>query len=231
MKNIKGWYLPDWDNHFEFFMVPYKDQWTYQQPQRDFALSFVKSWNYALDIGGNIGLWSKDLCNQFKNVLVVEPHPENIECFKANMKNFDNWQIEKIALSDHHEQNAELYVSPDESGNISLIEEGVMFATTSRILKKDQLKIIHTEVKMLNDYIDQFNGKNIDFIKVDCQEHEKEIVNGGLELLKKHDAVLCLELPCRNIEEMKYHDEVVAVLKDIGYMRRAHMIKETLFTT
>ena len=72
---------------------------------------------------------------------------------------------------------------------------------------------------MLNDYIDQFNGKNIDFIKVDCQEHEKEIVNSGLELLKKHDAVLCLELPCRNIEEKKYHDEVVAVLKDIGYMR------------
>ena len=52
IKNVKGWYLPCWDNHFDFFMVPKKDQWTYQKPKRDFVLSFVNLWNYALDIGG-----------------------------------------------------------------------------------------------------------------------------------------------------------------------------------
>ena len=61
-------------------------------------------------------------------------------------------------------------------------------------------------------------------------QQEKEIVNGGLELLKQHEAVLVLELPCRNPVEQSYHDEIVKVLKGIGYNRRGNNKKETVFT-
>ena len=92
------------------------------------------------------------------------------------------------------------------------------------------MSISTTDVKTLDNYLYEFKGKNIDFIKVDCQAHEKEIVEGGLELLKDHAAVVCLELPLRNPDEVKYHNDVVKILDDIGYMRRGNMRKETIFT-
>jgi FkbM family methyltransferase len=230
MKNIKGWQLPNWDNHYEAMLTEHNGIWHYQKEQRDFALSFVKDWNFALDIGGNIGFWSQDLCRKFKSVTAFEPHPENLECYRENMKEFDNWHMEEVALSDHQEENAVLFSSPDESGNVSLLAHGVTHGNSIRTLKEEQLNKTYTDVKMLDDYVSEFDGKDIGFIKVDCQEHEKEIVNGGLDLLSRHNAVLCLELPCRNPQEKQYHDDIVNVLSGVGYVRRGNKRKETIFT-
>ena len=75
MKNVKGWQLPEWDNHYETMVKEYNGKWEYQKDTRDFSLGFVKNWNIALDIGANIGFWSQDMCNKFKTVVGFEPHP------------------------------------------------------------------------------------------------------------------------------------------------------------
>jgi len=230
MKDVKGWQLPDWDNHYEGMLKEFNGKFEYQKPQRDYSLGFCKEFNVALDIGGNIGFWSQDLCRKFKNVWAFEPHPENIACYRENMKEFDNWHLEEVALSDHQEENATLFASPDESGNVSLNSHGVTHGNSKRIIEDDKLNTTYTDVKMLDDYIAEFEGKNIDFIKVDCQEHEKEIVSGGLDLLSRHNAVLVLELPCRNENEKKYHDDIVNILSGIGYIRKGNNKKETVFT-
>jgi len=123
-----------------------------------------------------------------------------------------------------------LFASPDESGNISLNSHGVTHGSSARVLKEGRLTTTYTEVRTLDSYINEFSGQNIDFIKVDSQEHEKEIMLGGLELLKQHEAVIVLELPCRNKKEKKYHDDIVDILKDIDYYRRGNCVKETVFT-
>ena len=230
MKNVKGWQLPEWDNHYEKMLKEYNGKWEYQKDTRDFSLGFVKNWNIALDIGANIGFWSQDMCNKFKTVVGFEPHPENIACYKENMKDYKNWSLEEIALSDKQQDNVPLFASPDESGNVSLKAHGVTHGNSKRTLKEDQLSTTMVNVKTLDQYLDEFKGKNIDFIKVDCQEHEKEIVQGGLKLLKEHDSVICLELPCRNADEKKYHDDIVEMLKTINYTRQGNLRKETIFT-
>lgn len=208
----------------------FNGKFEYQKPQRDYSLGFCKEFNVALDIGGNIGFWSQDLCRKFKNVWAFEPHPENIACYRENMKEFDNWHLEEVALSDHQEENATLFASPDESGNVSLNSHGVTHGNSKRIIEDDKLNTTYTDVKRLDDYLSEFKWKKIDFIKVDCQEHEKEIMNGGLKLLEDHNAVVVLELPCRNPKEQSYHDEIVKILSLIGYQRRGNNKKETVFT-
>jgi FkbM family methyltransferase len=230
MKDLYGWFIPDWDTHYKPMMRDYDGKWEYQKEQRDYALSFVKNYNLALDIGGNIGFWSIDLCNKFKNVWAFEPHPDNIECYRKNLSNYNNFQLEEIALSNKEQENAVLFSSPDECGNVSLNAHGVQTGTSLRTLEETQLNKTYTDVKKLDSYLEQFKNTNIDFIKVDCQEHEREIVEGGLELIKQHDTVLCLELPRRNNDEKIYHDKLVDLLSSIGYKRRGNMRKETLFT-
>ena len=91
MKLIKTWWLPDWDTHYDTHIVDHYGNFEYQKEQRDYSLSFVKKLGLALDIGGNIGFWSKDLSKKFEKVVAFEPHPENIECYKRNMESFNNW--------------------------------------------------------------------------------------------------------------------------------------------
>ena len=49
MKNVKGWFLPEHDTHYEPMMKEYDGKWEYQKDTRDYSLSFVKNWGIALE--------------------------------------------------------------------------------------------------------------------------------------------------------------------------------------
>jgi len=230
VKLEKTWWLPDWDTHYkEHIHQDHNGNFQYQKEQRDFSTSFCKKLGLALDIGGNIGFWSKDLALKFEKVVAFEPHPENIECYKKNMEGFTNWKLEEVALSNKHQKGATLFQSPDESGNVSLLSHGVQYGNSKRTLKESALKKLTTDVVMLDDYVNKFE-QNVDFIKVDCQEHEKEIVLGGLEFMSKNDSVVVLELPLRNDREKEYAEDVANIMLSIKYHRRGNLRKETVFT-
>ena len=58
MIKIKDYYVPETDLHFINYLKKYDN---YQEAQRNRAISYVEDWQFAIDIGANIGLWSKDL--------------------------------------------------------------------------------------------------------------------------------------------------------------------------
>jgi FkbM family methyltransferase len=227
MKNVKGWQLPEWDTHFEKMLKEVNGKYEYQYAQRQYALSYVNNFNLnALDIGSNIGFWSVELCNKFKHVYAFEPHPENNECYKKNLNQYNNYTLYEIAVSNVSNKILELYVSPDECGNASLNNFGVMEGTTDRKIEAVSLKTISVKVEKIDDY----NLKDIGFIKVDCQNHEQEVVEGAIQTIDKYSPVLCLELPVRNKKEIDYRNNMIEYLKKYNYILRGSLGKETLFT-
>ena len=227
MKNVKGWQLPEWDTHFEKMLKEVNGKYEYQYAQRQYALSYVNNFNLnALDIGSNIGFWSVELCNKFKHVYAFEPHPENNECYKKNLNQYNNYTLYEIAVSNVSNKILELYVSPDECGNASLNNFGVMEGTTDRKIKSVDLKTISVKVEKIDDY----NLKDIGFIKVDCQNHEQEVVEGAIQTIDKYSPVLCLELPVRNKKEVDYRNNMIEYLKKYNYVYRGAQNKETIFT-
>lgn len=227
MKNVKDWYLPDWDTHFEKMLQLHNGKFEYQQRQRDYAFSQVINFNInAIDAGSNIGFWSKQMCQKFKHVYAFEPHPDNIECYKENLKDFNNYTLYDVAISNVTNTQMNLYVSPDECGNASLNDFGVKDGTTNRKLTDNQLNFIKVNVKKIDDY----NFADIGFIKVDCQNHEKEVVEGGIETIDRCSPVLCLELPVRTKQETDYRNYLIDYLKKYRYILRGASGKETLFT-
>ena len=89
-----SWSIPKWDNHFDSRIK----NGDYQKRQREFALSYVKEWDIAIDIGANIGLWTKPLCEKFKFVWAFEPSRENWEHCHKNLEGIKNYQLEQVAL-------------------------------------------------------------------------------------------------------------------------------------
>ena len=217
MKNVKGWYLPDGDTHFQSMLKKVNDEFTYQQSHRDFVLNYVDKFDVAIDVGANVGFWSKDFCRKFKSVWAFEPINDVIECYKKNMALFNNWHLEEVGLSNKQGENIKIYKGIENSGGSSLVEG---FESAS-----NQFQYI--DVKKLDDYINEFT--TVDLIKVDIQGSEQAFLNGAIDFLQKFNPTLSLELPIKTSKEINYYNHTKKFLEDTGYKELGRHKKDTVF--
>ena len=63
----------------------YADAGGGQVEQRNASLKYVTSYRTALDIGSNIGQWTRPLAKVFDQVICFEPNPNFRECFRKNI--------------------------------------------------------------------------------------------------------------------------------------------------
>lgn len=166
MKQVKGWWLPDEDTHFEqYFNMQGSPE--YQLQQREKALSYVDKFGVALDIGGHVGLWAKPLSERFDKVIAFEPHKPFVELFKLNAPKA---QVIEVALGEVDGQ-AELTI-PEANTGMAYLKEGSGIAIKT---------------------LDSYGFRDIDFIKIDCEGYEFPIVKGASETLKRCRPVVIVE--------------------------------------
>ena len=211
MKMHKGWYFPKSEKKF----VEYFDQLNtneYQLDQRKESFKYLDNNRKAIDIGANVGLWAKDICKTFKEVKLFEPYIENIECLRKNLEFHDNFEIFECALS-NIQGFANLYIDKVGLGNNSLSS-----------LDQGDLKI---KIKTMK--LDDYNFEDIDYIKIDVQYHELQVIEGSINTLKKNSPVLCIEAARRNKSELIYVNKFVKILGELNYKVVGEMGKELFF--
>ena len=212
-----SWSIPEWDNHFHKQIKGGE----YQKKQRDFALSFVTDWDIAIDIGANIGFWTKPLCKEFRFVWAFEPGRENWEHCHKNLEGIENYQLEQVALGDKQAENVRLYSTSDSCGDLRI----------SPIGEKSKVVDI-VDMMMLDNYYHELMPKyagKVGFIKIDVQQHEKEVLLGATRILEEHSPVICIELPIRDEEEQTYKVICKNILGGLGYREKGSKGKETIF--
>jgi len=95
-----GWYFPDQDQHFVEMLdknITKGRQPVYQEPIRQASIRLTDQRRVALDIGANIGLWSRDLTQSFEHVIAFEPVAAFVECLRLNAP-AENLEIKTCAL-------------------------------------------------------------------------------------------------------------------------------------
>tara|TARA_B100000900_G_scaffold362995_1_gene336664 strand:+ start:51 stop:701 length:651 start_codon:yes stop_codon:yes gene_type:complete len=212
-----SWSIPKWDNHFNSRIK----KGEYQKNQRDFALGFVEDWDIAIDIGANIGLWTKPLCEKFRFVWAFEPSRENWEHCHKNLEGIENYQLEQVALSDKQAENIELYSTSDSCGDLRITPVGLKALVIDKV-----------DMMMLDNYYHELMPKyagKIGLIKIDVQQHEKEVLLGATRILEEHSPVICIELPTRDEEEQTYKIICKNILGGLGYREKGTQGKETIF--
>ena len=158
-----------------------------QQPQRDNALRFVEKFDCCLDIGSNVGQWTRALKQRFKNVHCFEPNPMFRECFTRNIP-LDNVQLHPYGLSDRPHTASQVFnqtVLKDEPGDI--------------------------ECRTLDSY----NFTNIDFIKIDVDGFEIPLLQGARRTLETNSAVISIEM--KTDKRPAIVANAVAILQSVGY--------------
>jgi FkbM family methyltransferase len=133
----------------------------------------------ALDIGAHVGIWTRRLAVNFSKVIAFEPIPKHIECHKLNCEELDNVVLNEIALSNVN-KTQEMSTKDTNSG-MSTLETPRWRSTTE-------------SMKVETRTLDSYNLPNIDFIKIDVEGWEAQVLEGGLTTILKYRPRMYIEI-------------------------------------
>ena len=150
--------------------------------EKNLEKQFMESINVSgftcLDLGSNYGWWSWLFLRNIGKEGKVYAWEPNEFLYKNYLEKFpfDNLTGYCYALSDKNdEQNFYIHGTKGrESGFNSLEYNGKLPVTIKKI-----------KTKTLDDWWSENNKPSIDFIKIDCEDHDYKILQGGKQLIDK----------------------------------------------
>ena len=160
--------------------------------ERNGLYSLVKRGMVVFDIGTNIGetlLNFAAISGPAGRVFGFEPVEENFsKCrFNISLNDFNNIELSRMALSDKRER---LYFVPASNSN-----SGGIF-----MHKDKQDAEMSIEAVTLDEYVDEHNIRSIDFIKIDVEGFELNVLKGAAESVRKFRPVLFVEVDADNLK-------------------------------
>lgn len=170
----------------------------YQMSKYLQAKKYIKNWRCVIDVGAHVGIWSRFMSPDFHRVIAFEPIPENVECLR---KNAPGVAVFELPLSDKLGTAKISNPKPENTGAWEISDEGM--ATRTHML-------------------DNFYINDIDFIKIDVQGHELQVLKGAEKTIRKHRPVLVVEdLAEKTVEFMNGlgYDVIEKRGKDILYVK------------
>ena len=176
MYQAHGWFFADQDTHFSHMIeknIKKGGPAAYQEPVRKKSLEFVSDYGVAVDIGANVGLWSRDLAIKFARVIAIEPVVEFQECLRRNVP-MENIEVWPFALG------------TEDTTIDMIITEG---NTGHSHINKDSVGSGKVEMKRL----DSLDFDRIDYMKIDCEGYEMQILKGGENTLRTHQPIIVVE--------------------------------------
>lgn len=193
--------------------------------------NFINKGGTALDIGGNIGYYAlleSSLVGPEGKVYAVEPVSDNLRILKKNIElnAVKNIKVFQAAMG-KEKRYAEIYVSNQSNRSTFVTRAGTVYT------KKEKV-----EMTTVDDFVSEQQIKP-DFIRMDVEGYEKEILQGMRRTLL-HNPRLFIEIHPNEIgrKELKqmlltmlesgYARVTVVERKDQGWMKRNGDIRPAL---
>lgn len=156
---------------------------------------FIKSGDTVLDIGGYLGTTVLPFSNLVGNegrVIVYEPQPTifNHLSDTLTLNEIRNVELKQSAI---YSENKEIYFIENNTGKAGI-------RGYRKMSQKSKLIKVHAET------IDSLSLKKLDFIKIDVEGAEWEVLKGGVFTIKKLKPTIHLETfskKKKNIEQIK----------------------------
>lgn len=176
MYQSHGWWFPDQDTHFAGMLeknIKKGGGPVYQEPVRRQSIELCTNCGVALDIGANVGLWSRDLCASFNHVIAFEPVAEFRDCLVKNVPSL-KLEVRACALGET-EAMINMIITPDNTGH-SHVDTKSIGTGAIPMHRLDNLKL-----------------PKIDYIKIDCEGYENTILRGAKETILRDRPIMVVE--------------------------------------
>lgn len=165
----QGIWLPDGEKHFPEWMDRNGElvdgRGTYQIRKFREAMKWVREFRTAIDVGAHVGLWSMQLTKKFEFVEAFEPVEWFRQCYLANMPE-TGWGLHHCALG----------AAPGRAGIFIPAMGGGIDSGGTHLTDGEAV-----EVRTL----DSFAFDKVDFVKIDCEGYEHQVLLGALATLER----------------------------------------------
>jgi FkbM family methyltransferase len=198
-----GWYFPNFETHFPKMLKKSVDKGLppeYQIAVRRRSIGLCAKRRTALDIGANVGLWSRDLVDNFAKVVAFEPVAIFRECLEKNVTGA-NFFISPLALGDHDTQ-ATMIITEGNSGH-SHLDPATLGTGDVQVVKLDNL-----------------NMEDVDYIKIDCEGYEYRVLQGAEQTVKRCRPIMVIEQKPHDAYSKDYGQfAAIALLESWGMIK------------
>jgi len=143
----------------------------------------------CLEVGANIGYYatleSKIVGDEGK-IIAIEPSPRNFHYLKINLElqKRSNYQVHNFACGN---QEGEMnFLVSDKSNRCMVIKDGDEIPS--------DLKVIKIPIKKLDEFLKEKEIGKIDFLRMDVEGYEMNIIEGAKKLLTKFKPIMLVEV-------------------------------------
>ena len=203
MREHYGWQFPDFETHLPRMIKKSVDKGLppeYQIAVRRRSIELCKKRDVALDIGANVGLWSRDLVKSFGRVIAFEPVGIFRECLERNVTG-DNFEVRPVALGDQDTQGT-MIITEDNSGH-SHLDPATMGTGDVQVIRLDNL-----------------NYHDINYIKIDCEGYEYRILQGAEQTIRRCRPIMVIEQKPHDAYSKDYGQfAAIALLESWGMIK------------
>jgi FkbM family methyltransferase len=133
---------------------------------------YVEIDDVVMDVGANVGEFSVAIADKAKFVVAVEPDIKAFECLKRNTEKYKNVICTRSAAGDRN-GIGEFYSSPTRSDS-SLIEPTAKWV--------DKMSV---SIKTLPTILSEHGIECVDFLKIDAEGFEPEVLLGAKSILRR----------------------------------------------
>jgi len=151
--------------------------------------NFLKEDSVVLDLGANIGVFSVYCANVCKSgrIYSFEPVSFVFDILSKNTKNYKNCFCFKLGVGSKNEEK----IIKIRSWN-----PGYSTIDPENIERKEESFDVEEKIKIvkLDDWIKENNISKIDFIKIDIEGYELEVLKGAVETIKNFKPILGISI-------------------------------------
>lgn len=200
MKIVNGIAIIEDDTHISKWVQEHR-RLDHDQSLLPLLKPFIKRGDTVIDAGAFIGdhtIFYANLVGTKGKVIAFEPNPIAFKCLEYNMEPYKNVEVRKEGLS-------------DSEGKITLSTSDNAGAAYPKKSKKG--------IKCIT--IDSLNLERLDFIKVDVEGFEQNVIKGGQETIKKCKPAILIEIiNDRLMFNGTTDNDLYLYLMDLGYSIR-----------
>lgn len=190
----------------------YRYRYLVDSPEIKFIQQNLKKGDVAVDIGCHKGgylYWLREGVSRKGQVYAFEPQPKLYKYLKgiSHILSYENVVIENKGLSLQHGKV---------NFHVPLTKSGTSPGARIDVLENESNEKLEIEVVTLDDYFyERLIFPNL--IKIDVEGHEKQVLLGGMRLLKYCHPTLMLECENRHLKGEETIFDVFNILLEIGY--------------
>jgi FkbM family methyltransferase len=187
----------------------------YERGYVDWAVeNFVSEDKDVIDIGAHIGWYTVALAKKSNHVFSFECSPKSFNYLCANiaLNNLD-YKVTKFntALSNEKGETPYYIRDPNDGGGNGISK-----------FECDNIKNT-PHINVPKNTLDSYNLSNIGFIKIDVEGHEKEVLEGSIETIKRNNYPKILfeswdeHQEKNNVPAIKLKKELFEFIEGLGY--------------